>query len=373
MVDYESSESVSINNIPTLLIAASDPQLRRHIRTLLSETQFEIVEAEDGQQTLQQVFRCNPDLALVAGSLPTLSGFEVASRLRDLPRYRTLPVIMLLEDDSDESIDRTYESGALDYFSLPPRPAALRQRINILLRMRQQTQELRTRNEELDAFAHSVAHDLKNPIASMMGFTSLVLKYYERMTDDKVREYLELIMESGYKLKEIINSLLLLSGVNRMETVEIKPIDMGDIIYGAQSRMLPMIDEQGAEIIMPPRWPTALGYAPWVEEVWANYLSNALKYGGTPPRIEFGADPDIVDSGKVRFWIQDNGGGLTAEEQQKVFTPFTRLSQAKIEGHGLGLSVVQRIVQRLNGEVGVESQVGVGSRFSFTLPAVRQR
>lgn len=370
---YETSESVAIKNTRTILVAAQDVQLRHHIRTLLSEAYFDIIEAEDGAQTLQQVVRCNPDLVLVAASLSVLSGFEVASRLREMPRSRRLPVIMVLEEESDEAIDRTYESGAQDYVSLPLRSAALRQRIKILLRMRQQTQELQERNEELDAFAHSVAHDLKNPIASMMGFTSLVLKYYERMTEDSVREYLELIMESGYKLKEIINSLLLLAGVNRMETVEIRPIDMGDIIYGAQSRMLPMIDEQGAEIIMPQRWPTALGYAPWVEEVWANYLSNALKYGGTPPRIEFGADPDLVEGQKVRFWIQDNGGGLTEEEQQKVFTPFTRLSQAKIEGHGLGLSVVQRIVERLDGEVGVESQVGVGSRFSFTLPTARQK
>jgi signal transduction histidine kinase len=186
------------------------------------------------------------------------------------------------------------------------------------------------------------------------------------MTEDKVREYLQLIMESGYKLKEIINSLLLLAGVNRMETVEIRPLDMGDVVYSAQARLTAMIDEHSAEIIMPPRWPKALGYAPWVEEIWANYLSNALKYGGTPPRIEFGAEP--CDDGQVRFWIRDNGQGLSPEDQQRVFTPFTRLSQAKIEGHGLGLSVVQRIVERLDGAVGVESQVGAGSTFSFTLP-----
>jgi two-component system, sensor histidine kinase and response regulator len=70
----------------------------------------------------------------------------------------------------------------------------------------------------------------------------------------------------------------------------------------------------------------------------------------------------------VRFWVRDNGTGLTPDEQQKIFTPFTRLNQIKIEGHGLGLSVVQRIVQKLGGEVGVESAVGQGSVFSFTLP-----
>ncbi|MCU0499342.1 MAG: ATP-binding protein [Anaerolineae bacterium] len=232
--------------------------------------------------------------------------------------------------------------------------------------LREQKAELEERNQELDSFAHTVAHDLKNPIASMMGFTSLVLNYYDRMTDDKIKEYLSLIMESGYKLKEIINSLLLLAGVNKQNRVDCEPLDMRAIVNGAQKRMITMIDEQQAEILQPDSYPIAIGYAPWVEEVWANYLSNAIKYGGTPPLIQLGADRPR--DGMVRFWIDDNGQGLTPEEQQKVFTPFTRLSQAKIEGHGLGLSVVHRIVERLGGKVGVETTSNGGCRFSFTLP-----
>jgi PAS domain S-box-containing protein len=232
--------------------------------------------------------------------------------------------------------------------------------------LQQQARELQDRNEELDAFAYSVAHDLKNPISSMMGFASLVQSYYDRMPDDQVREYLSLIMESGYKLKDIINALLMLAGVNKMGSVEMGELDMGQIIEDARRRLQTLIDESEAQIIAPGEWPRASGYGPWVEEVWANYISNALKYGGRPPIIELGAD--TLDNGMVRFWVRDNGTGLTPDEQQKIFTPFTRLNQIKIEGHGLGLSVVQRIVQKLGGEVGVESAVGQGSVFSFTLP-----
>jgi PAS domain S-box-containing protein len=244
------------------------------------------------------------------------------------------------------------------------------ERKRTLEQLREQAEALQARNEELDAFAHTVAHDLKNPISSMMGFASLVLTYYDRMTDDRIKENLQLIMESGYKLKQIINSILLLAGVTRMESVQIQPLDMGDIVYSAQSRLHNMIEEAQAEINMPPRFPAALGYAPWVEEIWANYLSNALKYGGTPPRIAIGAE--TLENGQVRFWVDDNGHGLGADDIDRVFMPFTRMTQAKIEGHGLGLSVVQRIVERLGGEVGVESEIGHGSRFSFTLPAARK-
>lgn len=232
--------------------------------------------------------------------------------------------------------------------------------------LRRQAAELAARNEELDAFAYSVAHDLKNPIASMMGFASLVMNYYDRMDDDKIKEYLGLIMEGGYKLKSIINALLMLAGVSKMEQAELSPLDMRLIVEDAKKRLNDMIEEKQARIVTPPEWPSAQGYGPWVEEVWMNYLSNALKYGGEPPELELGAD--MQTNGMVRFWVRDNGEGLTDEERERVFTPFTRLNKIQVEGHGLGLSVVERIVKKLGGQVGVESTVGQGSVFSFTLP-----
>ncbi|HRF97337.1 MAG TPA: histidine kinase dimerization/phospho-acceptor domain-containing protein, partial [Aggregatilineales bacterium] len=89
----------------------------------------------------------------------------------------------------------------------------------------QQAAELLARNEELDAFAYTVAHDLKNPIASMMGFASLMQNYYRKMDEEKILEYLGLIMESGYKLKDIINALLLLAGVSKEKQPDIIPLD----------------------------------------------------------------------------------------------------------------------------------------------------
>ena len=127
-----------------------------------------------------------------------------------------------------------------------------------------------------------------------------------------------------------------------------------------------MIEETKAQLIIPDIWPEATGYAPWVEEIWMNYISNAMKYGGAPPVVELGGE--AVSKKTVRFWVRDNGGGLTTEEQARLFTPFTRLNQAKVEGHGLGLSVAQRIAQRLGGKVRVDSKPGAGSVFSFTLP-----
>jgi len=114
----------------------------------------------------------------------------------------------------------------------------------------------------------------------------------------------------------------------------------------------------------------ALGHGPWVEEVWTNYLSNALKYGATPPaapRIELGAA--LQSDGMVQWWVRDHGPGLAPEAQTRLFTPFTRLDQVRMRGYGLGLSITRRIVEKLGGQVGLTSDMGEGSTFYFTLPA----
>ncbi len=235
--------------------------------------------------------------------------------------------------------------------------------------LRRRTVDLERRNEELDAFAHTVAHDLKIPLGYIVGFAEALRECGAEMTFEDICHHLQTIAWSGRKMEGIIDGLLLLAGV-RLAEVELEPLDMADILTEVEERLVGLIAKYQAEIIHPASWPTALGYGPWVEEVWANYLTNGIKYGGSPPRLELGATERA--DGSVRFWVRDNGAGLTAEEQARLFTPLWRPSQSGpviAEGYGLGLSIVRRIVEKLGGEVGVESRVGEGSRFSFTLPA----
>ena len=256
--------------------------------------------------------------------------------------------------------------------------------------------DLEARNAELDAFAHTVAHDLKNPLSNLIGYAEALEEVQGDLVDAETAHYLEIIARNGRKMIAIVDDLLLLARVREREEIELQPLDMGPIVAEAQRRLQGLVEELQGEIVTPSDWPVAVGYAPWIEEVWANYISNALKYGGRPPRVELGYR--ILDSGnggsprgdsggngvRVRFWVRDNGPGLSPEEQWEVFTPFERLHRSAGDGHGLGLSIVQRIIYKLGGEVGVMSGDGTeqaaptpespsasgrGSTFYFTLPA----
>jgi PAS domain S-box-containing protein len=231
--------------------------------------------------------------------------------------------------------------------------------------LRQYTAELEARNEELNAFAHTAAHDLKNPLGLLIGYADVLATDHASLPPEDVERYIRAIARNGRRMGRIIDELLLLASVRQAE-VDVEPLDMAGTVHESLQRLADMIEAHQAEIILPESWPTALGYGPWIEEVWVNYLDNAIKYGGRPPRVELGAEE--LPGGEARFWVRDNGPGLSPEEQGRLFRPFTRLDQAQTKGHGLGLSIVRRIVEKLGGEVDIESEEGEGSVFSFALP-----
>ncbi len=233
--------------------------------------------------------------------------------------------------------------------------------------LRQQTIELQARNEELDAFAHTVAHDLRNPLALIISSGRVMNAHYGPNLEGEIQELMRMITRTAFKMSRIIDELLLLAEVRKAK-VQASPLDIAAIVAEAQQRLASLIESNQVEISLPDTWPVALGYAPWIEEVWANYMSNAIKYGGQPPRLELGATRQVDDM--IRFWVRDNGPGLTPEDQEALFTPFTRLDQVRATGHGLGLSIARRIVENLDGQVGVESEPDQGSLFYFTLPGV---
>jgi signal transduction histidine kinase len=233
--------------------------------------------------------------------------------------------------------------------------------------MNRQAAELQIKNQQLEAFARTVAHDLKSPLNIVIGYADLLISDCEEQYPDNkdMINQLKTIIQSGEKMVSIIDALLLLARASK-ENINLQTVEMGTIVdQVVKHRLVDLLQQYNGSIVhKPDSWPTIQAYAPWLEEVWANYLSNGLKYGGRPPVLELGATE--MDNA-VRFWVKDNGEGLSPEAKEKLFTPFTRLHNNRAEGHGLGLSIVQQIIEQLGGEVGVDTELGKGSTFYFTL------
>ncbi len=330
----------------------------------------EIDQPEISHQVLDRVLREGQSVtAADARDDPT---FETSLSVQSLNLRSVMCVPLIARDDVmgalylDNRIERNaFTATDLSFLQLFANQAAVS--IENAILNEDLEARIQVRTAELEAYAHTVAHDLKNPMTVVLSYAALLGEEWQAMSVDEIAQALSFIEQSSSKMCNIIDELLLLATVQKQVEVRITALAMDRIVDEARQRLANLIYDQQAEIQVPTDWPVAVGHELWVEEVWVNYLSNALKYGGPTPRIVLGADAPPGE--QVRFWIRDNGPGIPPEKQALLFTEFTRLGDLRAQGHGLGLSIVRRIIDRLGGQVGAESWLGAGSLFWFTLPA----
>lgn len=292
--------------------------------------------------------------------MPGLDGFAVLEACRADPALRTVPIIVITAKIDRAAARRGMELGAADFITKPFTEDEVLHSIAARL-------EKKELLDELDAFAHTVAHDLKNPLATLCGRIEVAAMMLGRTDEAALRHHLEEAAVSARRLGNIIEELLVLSGV-RQQAVKLLPLDTAALVAEALDRLEGLIRTQQAVIQKPDTWPAAAGHGPWVVEVWANYLGNAAKYAGPGARIELGGETR-ADGRTARFWVRDHGPGLPPGSAETLFVPFTRIGAVRAGGHGLGLSIVRRIVEKLGGSVGAENAPGGGALFWFELPA----
>lgn len=228
-------------------------------------------------------------------------------------------------------------------------------------------EELRLRVEDLDAYNHTIAHDLKSPLSNILLSSDLVNLHLPDDTPQKATNFIESIRLSAVQMNKMIDQLLLLAKLRHFDDVT-EEVYVADVVQNALFRFVHVIDEHKIKIHVVDDLPNAIGHEQWVEEVFANLISNAVKYMG-----DDNPNPSITIQAKtedrmIRYEVRDTGIGIKPEDLNRLFEMFTRVGDTKADGLGLGLSIIQRIINRLGGRLGVESVFGEGSTFWFTLP-----
>jgi len=228
--------------------------------------------------------------------------------------------------------------------------------------------EIEARNKELDDFTYVVSHDLKEPLISVEGFAKMIKHDYLHLFDAAGQEYLQSIVDSCSHMKRLIDELLVLSRISKLVEKRVR-IDLSRLVTEVLEELRFSIRERKAEIVLAERLPEVVGVDTHLRIVFRNLISNALKFCDKPvPRIEIGASvaPDFTT-----IFVRDNGIGIEEAYLDKIFLIFQRLHKKdEYEGAGAGLAIVKKIVESQGGRIRVESRLGLGSTFSFTIPTV---
>jgi PAS domain S-box-containing protein len=232
------------------------------------------------------------------------------------------------------------------------------------------TCELKASLEELETFSSGLSHDLKTPLRAIVGFAEALQEDFAQDWPPEARELLERISQTGGRLGRFVDNVLSYARVRstgiKMERVEL------DLLVSRVIAEYPHAKQANAEVIIQHPLLAAQAHEGLLTQVVSNFVSNAVKYvvPGLRPRIKIWTEQRGLD---IRLWVEDNGIGIAEPDHEKIFQLFTRLvDSAGYEGSGVGLAVVRRALDRMNGRVGVESEKGRGSRFWLELPAAAQ-
>ncbi len=235
----------------------------------------------------------------------------------------------------------------------------------------ERTSQLQSVNKELESFSYSVSHDLRAPIRAINGYTRIIIEDYSEKLDDEGTKVLQAIINNSKKMGELIDDLLAFSKLGRKQ-VSFSEINMTDLVCSVQEELL-FEGMKNTPKFKVSKLSPAMGDQSLIKQVWINLISNAIKYSGHKENttIEITAHKTAAS---VIYKITDEGAGFDMAYYDKLFGVFQRLhSQEEFEGTGIGLAIVQKIINRHNGTVWAKSKINEGTSFYFSLPSINPK
>lgn len=310
---------------------------------------------------------------LMDESLPQQQEREVQLQRSDGTQFWALLTTTLTTVEGITVVD-----GLLEDISSRKQAEVALQQLNATLetRVQQRTAELIAVNQDLEEFTYSISHDLQAPLRAIQGFAQILLEDLSETLDVNSLEILQRIRANAEHLKILITDLLAYSHLRRAE-IQLEPVDVSSVLAEVMTQLNSNLQHQQAHIAIDEPLPIVQANRLILMQVVINLLLNAVKFvaEGVQPQVRVWAE-ERTEAGQpstVRLYVEDNGIGIAPDRQQEIFSPFTRLNgEAEYPGTGVGLAIVRKGVERMGGQVGVESQPGQGSRFWIELPRAKE-
>ena len=334
-----------------------------------------IFKASSGNEALSLMLRHRFAVVLLDVQMPEMNGFETAMLMQEHESMQSVPIIFVTAISREEKYaTQAAEIGAVDYIFKPINPDILRSKVKVYLdRYVQREQILKLNgtlsrsNADLEQFAYVASHDLQEPLRMVATYTELLSEHYKDVQDEKAEKYINYALDGAKRMQQLIKDLLAYARVDSQGKMP-GPIMSETVVKNVLGSLKMAIEESQAEIVCD-KLPSVRADIVQLAQVFQNLIGNALKFHDKePPRIHIGAERA---EDKWIFRVEDNGVGIDTQYAEVVFQMFQRLHErGRYDGSGIGLAIAKKIVERHGGRIWFESELGKGSTFYFTMPAV---
>lgn len=386
-----------------ILIVDDTPDNLRLLMGILNTQEYEVRPASNGFHALSTAHMEPPDLILLDIRMPEMDGYEVCERLKADPRTREIPVLFISALNGTLDKVKAFSVGAVDYITKPFQPEEVVARVETHLSLRrlqqrlqkdnsqlrqeitrrkQAEEELRSLNQQLqeanaskDTFFSIIAHDLRSPFMGLIGLTEAIVENFDLYPPDKVKALMSRLHLSSKRLYALLTNLLTWSRLHR-GLMEYEPEEIridGIVTHNVRLFASNAEQKQIALTNLVPEKTAAYADNKMVDMVIRNLISNALKFTEAGGTIEISAQKN---QNVIEIAVSDTGIGMNQAYLDTVFHIDARCSRAGTageEGTGLGLILCKELVEKNGGNISVESEVGNGSTFRFTLPQAREK
>ncbi len=408
-----------------ILIVDDDPFSLSMLKRMLADSRFCLHTAENGDQALAKLQTMDTAVILMDVAMPRTNGFDTVRKIRELPALQDIPVIFVTGKRTDtEHIAKGFELGAVDYILKPPDQNKVKSRVGLLVELYRKTRRierqsamieqtgkkleqtvaarnrelvrlkreiserkrfqalLEHRNRELDDFAATVSHDLREPLRSIANFASMLKSEYETRIDADGRMMLDFLVRLAARIDERIAAVLEYARIGREAAPQI-PTDIHHLVSEGLEEINTFLKDHNAVVRIEGRLPVITCNAARISKVFHNLVTNAVKYNDSPaPEVIIGwkppADPASAsleqrpsNRDETVFYVRDNGIGMDPRYTNTIFDMFKRLHSKERYGGGTGagLTISKKIVEQHGGTLWFESTPGGGTTFYIHVPA----